>query len=278
VYAYGFLYSPLAGAIATPLAWVPLEAASVLMSLLGLAVLLAGVRLETKGRLLVDRALIALAAVGFVPVVYELLLGQVTMLLAAAVYPVRDRDGWARGIPLGVALALAPKPMLLPLLAWMLVRRRRALASAAVAAVAVTFSGVVLLGPDIHRAWVTALTATGEITRHGNLAFTALDSPVLVGILVALTVAAVGWIVLRDERAGFVTAILGGLLVTPFTLMYMASILLLVVRPAMAVAPRATKVLAILANPVMLGAFIPWTMAGIAACLPAAARSRTGAR
>ena len=274
VYAYGFLYSPLAGALAVPLTWVPLPVAALGMSLLGLGILLVGVRVETRGLPAVDRILIGIAVLGFIPVVYELLLGQVTLLLAAAVYPIRDRDGVARGIPLGVALALAPKPMLLPLLAWMMLRRRSSLAGAVATALALTLAGIALMGPDLYGAWATALTATGEITRQGNLALTALGSSPLLLPLVGLTLLAVGWIVLRDERAGFVAALLGGLLVTPFTLLYMASILVLAVRPALAVAPRATRALALVANPVMLAAFIPWTVAGIIACLPAAAAAR----
>lgn len=274
VYAYGFLYSPLAGVLAAPLTWVPLEVAAAFMSLLGLGILLAGVRLETRGLAAVDRALIALAAVSFVPVVNELLLGQVTLLIAAAVYPVRDRDGWARGVPLGIVLALAPKPMLLPLLAWMLVRRRRALGGALATTAAVTLTGVVLMGPDLYRAWVSVLTATGEVTREGNLALTSLGPPALVAALIVLTLVAVGWGLARDARAGFVAALLGGLLIAPYTLMYVGSILVLAVRPALALAPRATRALALVANPAMLAAFIPWTMAGIAACLAATARTR----
>jgi Glycosyltransferase family 87 len=267
VYAYGFLYSPLAGALAAPLTWVPIEVAAAVMSLLGLAILLAGVRLETKGLPAVDRGLVALAALGFLPVVNELLLGQVTLLLAAAVYPVRDRDGWARGIPLGVALALAPKPMLVPLLAWMLIRRRRALGGAVTTAAVVTLAGVVVMGLNLYRAWASVLTATGEVTRQGNLAITALGSPVLVLPLVAITVVAVGWVLLRDERAGFVVALLGGLLIAPYTLLYVASILLLAVRPALAVAPRSTRGLVLVANPLVLVGFIPWVATGIAASL-----------
>ncbi len=134
---------------------------------------MAGVAIETDRLELVDRVLILVAALGFLPVTYELITGQVTMLIAAAVWAVRDRDGLARGIAVGLVLGLFAKPMLLPLLVWMLIRRRRALASALVTAVAVTIAGVALLGPDIYRAWIDAIVGTGQITRPGNLALTA---------------------------------------------------------------------------------------------------------
>ena len=81
---------------------------------------LAGVARETERLATVDRVLVFVAALGFVPVIYELIMGQVTMLIAAALYPVRERDGHARGIGSGIVLALFAKPMLLPVLLWML--------------------------------------------------------------------------------------------------------------------------------------------------------------
>ena len=135
-YVYGFLYTPLAGLLATPLTWVPEPVAAILMSAIGAIVLLVGVRLETAGMAALDRVLVAIGVVFFLPIVNELLLGQVTLLLAATLYPVRGRDGIARGIPLGVMVALVPKPLLLPVLLWMLIRRPWALVGAVVSAAA----------------------------------------------------------------------------------------------------------------------------------------------
>jgi len=118
----GFLYSPLTAFVARPLTWVSPTGAAVAMTLLGVAILATGVTLETRGQALIDRALVAVAALGFAPVVYELLLGQTTFLIAAALYLVARRaDAFRNGIPLGIVLALAPKPLLLPVLVWMLV-------------------------------------------------------------------------------------------------------------------------------------------------------------
>ncbi len=99
-----------------------------------------------------------------------------------------------------------------------------------------------LLGVDLYRAWIDALIATGQITRSGNLSLTVLESTPLIVGLSALAVVAAVWAILADERRGFVAAMLAALLVAPFTLMYQVSILLVVVRPALAVAPRATRV------------------------------------
>jgi hypothetical protein len=50
--------------------------------------------------------------------------------------------------------------------------------------------------------------------------------------------------------------------------MYAVSILLLAVRPALAVAPRATRVLAFIANPAVLVAFMAWAGAVLLAVAP----------
>ena len=85
------------------------------MTLIGLAILMTGVWLESRGLAPVDRVLVAIAALGFAPVVYELLLGQVTFLITAAMYPVvRRADSFRTGIAQGVALA--PKPLLIAVL------------------------------------------------------------------------------------------------------------------------------------------------------------------
>jgi alpha-1,2-mannosyltransferase len=268
VIAEDFLYPPLTGILLTPLTWLSVPGASLAMSLVGLAVLVVGVAIETDRLELVDRALILVAALGFLPVTYELITGQVTMLIAAAVWAVRDRDGLARGIGVGLVLGLFAKPMLLPLLVWMLVRRRRALAAALITAAAVTVAGVALLGPDIYRAWIDALVGTGQIIRPGNLALTAVGDPVLFVPLAVIAAVIALWAIVTDERRGFVACLTAAMLVAPFTLMYQVSILLVAVRPALGVAPRATRVLALIANPAVLVAFSAWAGAGLVSLLP----------
>ena len=267
-YAEDFLYPPLTGVLALPLTWVSPVAAAIVMSLIGLGIVLVGIWLETTRIERVDRVLVTIAVLGFVPLVYELITGQVTMLMAAAIYPMRDRDAWRRGIVFGVMVALLPKPLLAPLLAWMLFHRPRALAAAVITIAAVTMLGIAITGVDIYSAWVDALVGTGQITRPGNLALTALPTPALVVPLAIATVLLALWAIVRDERRGFVAALAASMLAVPFTLMYAVSILLLAVRPALAVAPRATRVLAFIANPAVLVAFMAWAGAVLLSVLP----------
>jgi hypothetical protein len=88
---------------------------------------------------------------------------------------------------------------------------------------------------------------------------------------VALGIAAAAlalWAIVADERRGFVASLAVAMLVAPFTLLYQVSILLVAVRPALAVAPRATRVLALVANPAMLVAFMAWAAAALLSVVP----------
>jgi hypothetical protein len=266
-FAYGFLYPPLSAVLATPLTWVSPAAAAVVMTAIGVAVLAIGVALETRGLRTVDRWLVLVAALGFAPVVNELLLGQVTLLVAAAVLALRDRDGLVRGVPLGLVLALAPKPLLIPLLVWCLAFRRRGLLAALAVAGVVTLAGIVIVGVEPYRAWLDVLVGAGSVERRGNLALSQLDSLPVIVTLAGATVVAVVVAARADERRGFVASLLAGLVLAPYTLLYSASILLVAVRPALRFAPRATAALAFVANIAMIVAFLAWSALGLIACL-----------
>jgi hypothetical protein len=272
----------LAGYAFLPLTWVDPTTASLAMTVIGIAILLAGVRLDTRGLAPMDRVLVLVAAITFAPVVCELIFGQVTLLIAASIYPLaRRRDGFTNGIPLGIALALAPKPLLLPVLFWMLAWRRGALVATLATAAALTCLGVALAGPDQYSRWLSVITAAGSQSAAGTLQLSLSGNyslwpltPWTLPLAGAVVVATV-WTILRDPSRGFVAAILGGLLLAPYTGLYAASILLLVVRPALEFAPRATRVLALTANLALgllfgLGA---WGVPALMACLPVPRRS-----
>lgn len=272
----GFLYPPLAALAARPLTWVDPTTASIVMTLIGIAILAAGVGLETRGKAVVDRVLVLVAAITFAPVVYELILGQVTLIIAAAIYPVARRgDAFRTGLPLGIALALAPKPLLLPLLLWMLVWRRHALAGTLVTAAALTCLGVVLAGPDRYQSWLSVVTTAGSqsaagtfaLSINGNYSLWPLTQWTL--LLAVVVGAATVWTILRDGPRGFVAALLAGLLLAPYTGLYAATILLLAVRPALEFAPRATRVFALTANLALglLMGLVIWGIPAMVLCL-----------
>jgi hypothetical protein len=283
----GFLYSPLMALAARPLAWVSPTAAIWIMSLIGGAILLAGVALETRGKALVDRVLVGIAVFTFAPVVYELLLGQTTLLIAATLYPIARRpDGFRNGVPFGVALALAPKPLLVPVLVWMLVWRRRASATTILTALILTGIGVAVLGLDQYRSWFMVLTGAGRESVSGtfvlsteavgNLSLWPLNPATFV-VGCAVVVVTV-WAIFRDVSRGFVASLFAGLLLAPYSLLYAFSILLLAVKPGLEFAPRTVRALALTANLARYApvALIIWSLIGLSRCLSLGRRSFGG--
>lgn len=117
----GFLYAPpmaVVGALLSPNVWVAWAAAE-----LAMAVALA------------PRSVPALlVAVTWPGVLSDVALGNVTVVLVVAAMLAMRHDRLAAGVPLGVALAAAPKPMFLMLLLWLLVHRRRTFWGVAVGA------------------------------------------------------------------------------------------------------------------------------------------------
>ncbi len=276
----GFLYSPLTALIARPLTLVSPTTAELTMTLIGVAILATGVVLETRGLAPIDRLLVAVAVLTFAPVVYELLLGQTTLLIAAALYPggpssgcVRNRNPVGYRVGLGPQAAAAPGPRL----------------DAGLAATGIDGGDHDGSRADWHRGdpgWSRSIpqlalcahrgcrpwssiggTFVLSLRNTGNFSMWPLTPPTLV--LACAVAAATTWAILRDAERGFVAALLAGLLLAPYSLLYAFSILLLAAKPAFAMAPRATRVLALTAN--LAGAYFlvitAWAVAGLAACL-----------
>ena len=271
----GSPYPPLMGVAALPLSWVSSAAAAVLMPTLGITILAFGILAETRGHARIDRLLIAISVYTFTPVVYELLLGQTTILIGAAIYLVARRsDAFRNGIAIGIVLAVAPKALLAPILLWMLVWRRHALGGALLTAVVLTGVALLVMGPDPYRAWIGTVTGAGKTSLvgwlsdrdMGNLSLWPLE-PVTIATAIFVAAATVVAIA-RDESRGFVASILGGLLLAPYTLLYGYTLVLLAVKPALAYAPRVTRGLALTVNfahPALPS--IIWTLTGLIACL-----------
>ncbi len=108
-----------------------------------LAILFVGAAIATRGLARLDRVLVAIILVTFLPILYDLEVGNVTVLVLGAIALVAwNRDRFITGIPLGLLLATAPKPQLIPVLVWMLLANRKALVGAvATAGAATTLAG-----------------------------------------------------------------------------------------------------------------------------------------
>jgi hypothetical protein len=258
---HGYVYSPLAAALTVPWTLVSRELAIALWLGLRVAFLGFGAAYATRGWRATDRVLAFVAVASFVPTLYDLLLGNVSILLAGAVGLVASRrDAAWTGIALGLALATVPKPQLIPVLLWMLAYRRRALTGALVSAAIATALAALVLGPDAYGAWIGVLRSVDYLSSpmYGNLSlFAVLPMPIAIAASVAAVIAT-GVAFTRGPWPGLVAAIALGLLVAPYTLAYAAVLLLVVARPVAEAAPRAAVGLALSGSIAVIVALPVW--------------------
>ncbi len=269
---HGYLYSPLAAAMTLPVALaVPYGFAVGGWLVARTGILMAGAWHDVRGLSMPDRILVAIAVVSFVPTLHDLLLGNVSILIAAAVAVVAwSKDRYATGAPLGLILATAPKPALIPILVWMLVFRRRALGSAIGSATIFSLFGLVVIGAPAYLAWFQVLLHPDYLgtSQAGNLALGAMLPPLLAWPLTGLTLVGTVIALRRGETPGFIACLCAGLLIAPYTMAYGAVMLLLAVRPLARVAPTPTFILAasgslavIIFLPLWVGAILITTLA-----------------
>ena len=264
---HGYVYSPLAAALTVPWTWLPASLSIGLWLALRAAILLVGVAVATHAWSLPDRILTAVSVVMFVPVLYDLLLGNVSILLAAAVALVAwRRDDWRSGIVLGLVLATIPKPQLAPVLVWMLVYRPRALSGAVGVAATATAIGLLILGLGPYEAWIAVLRSVdyAATPMHGNLSLFAFAPGPLGWVLATIAVFASVVGLIRGPLPGLVAAIVLGILVAPYTLAYAPVLLLVVARKLADDHPRGTIALAVTGSLAVIVALPVW-LAGVAA-------------
>jgi hypothetical protein len=257
---HGYLYSPLTALLIVPATWIPAGLAGGAWLVGRLGILMAGVRHETRGLDSADRVLIAVAATAFLPTLHDLMLGNVSILLAGSVALIAwSPDRIRTGLPLGLALATAPKLALLPILVWMLVFRRRALAGSLTTAAVATLGALAIVGLAPYLAWVDVLRNPTYLAgpQGGNLSLGGLLPPVLAVPLGAAAIVALLFALRRGEAPGLLAALSVGLLVAPYTLAYGAVFLLLAVRPLARVLPTNVMLVVAVAAPILLIVFLP---------------------
>ena len=270
-----YLYSPLAAALTIPATLVPAAVAGAGWLVLRVGVVVACVRRATAGRTVAEQVIVLVAVLAFVPVVVDLMLGNVSILLAGAVALVAwAPDRGRNGILLGLALATVPKPALIPILIWMALYRRRALIAAIVTAGLLTAGAVAVLGLGVYQSWFETLRHPYYLggSGAGNLSIGALV-PDMIGIpLQVVSVIAALVALRRGETAGLVGAIAVGLLVAPYTMAYGAVFLLIVVGPIRRVVPASLMTIGAMAAPAISILFLP-VLAGSVLALAAFPRS-----
>jgi hypothetical protein len=255
-----YLYSPLAAALTVPALALPTDVAVITWLLFKLALLATGVAIATRGLEGTERFLLGVTAIGFLPVVYDLELGNVTVLVLASVALVAwTPDRIVTGIPLGLILATAPKPQLFPVLVWLLLVHRRALAGALLTGAIATLVGLIVVGTAAYATWIDVLRAPAYLNSGEVINLALWPLPTLIAIPAAIVAAATFALALaRGDRPGLVAALCAGLLLAPYTLLYAAGLLLTVFPAAARAAPRATFALGLIAPPALVLAFPIW--------------------
>jgi hypothetical protein len=264
-----YLYSPLSAALTVPALLVPSGVAIALWLAAKLGLLLAGTAIATRGLKTPDRVLAGVAVVAFLPITYDLEVGNVTVVVLAAVALVAwNRDQVVTGIPLGLLLATAPKPQLIPVLAWMLIANRKALAGAIGTAGAATLAGIAITGLPAYLTWIETLRAPAYLNSGDIINLAIWHQPQIVIVVGSIAaVAAFGLALRRGYWAGLAAAMCLGLLMAPYTLIYAAGMLPAVVPAAARAAPRALLLLALTAPAALVLAFPAWV--AVALCMAA---------
>ena len=235
---YTFRYTPLGALPFIPLvplsesaaswAWVAVKA----LVLIGAA---AWFSQPWAGR---RRWLVALLVISFPPIVHDLMIGNVstfTLLAFIAVARWQDARG---GFVIGLLTLLVPKPHLLPVLAYLAIRRPREFVAAAATMAVGTLIGLVLFGPDPWLAFLGTLREPLERTFTANIGFSSLFGPVgvVIGIIAALGVL-LGGLVMGGTR-GFGLSIIAGVLMGPYTFIHYLAGTLVAVEPVLRSRPR----------------------------------------
>lgn len=252
---YTFRYSPWAAVLFAPLTLFTAEAAAIAWFVVKAAILAGAAWWYSEpwsGR---ARVAVVASVLFFPPLVHDLVIGNVSVLTFAVLLAL-SRESRAAPPLLGVLMLLAPKPHLLPVAAWLLVRRPRdaglAMATGAIGLVA----GVVLFGTDPWLGWLDTFREPLGREFTANIGLSGLFGPigVIAGALGALAIFALA--LRAPRRDGLSLAILSGVVLGPYVFIHYLSGVLVAAEPMLRRAPRQ-----LVAFPALVVAGFPFTSA-----------------
>jgi hypothetical protein len=275
----GYLYPPPGATVMMPLAALGPETGLWAWFAIKVAIVLWCVVDATRGAGWPVRALAIAFVATLTFVLDDMWLGNVSILMTAAIYLAVSRDRPWAAIPLGICLAALAKPFLVPFLLWMLVFRRRSALSALATAAAMTVVAVVVMGPGSYRAYVEALTSATRI----DLSYSMGLSGVAPALLVPASVAALAVFVIlllrsRDESSLLVWSLLVGLVAAPYVTLYSVVPVLAGMPMFARVHPSRALLFAALVAPASLVALMAATVLGLVIAFPADVFARVGRR
>jgi hypothetical protein len=220
-----FLYPPLAAIVGLPVAQVDPFAASVTYAVFKVGLAVVSTAALTPGWPVRDRAVATVGVLTCLPFLHDLFLGNANVLVVASMVPsVFGASRFRNGILLGLVAAAFAKPLVLPVLLWLLVWRRSTFLGTTVAGLAATAGAVLVAGPGAYAAWAEALAGGSRYATvfAGNHGVTALAPELLapVAAIAAFGLVLVLW--LRGPRVALAWAMTSGILLAPYAGTYAA--------------------------------------------------------
>jgi glycosyl transferase family 87 len=218
-----FVSPPPLAWLVVPLALLPYRVAYWVWSGILLAALALAWQLAAPGRAR-SRVIFLVAAIGWLPVIYGLQLGQPALLVAAGVaasYALLRRNAdWAAGAVLGV-LVLKPQLALLVPAALLVTGRWRAFIASAVVLGALAIASAIALGPHGISDYQGILTFATTVPQNQSQTLAAwihnLEATRVVQALIAVWALALAY---RVRRRGvetvFAIVLVGGLVASPY--------------------------------------------------------------
>lgn len=235
---YTFRYTPIGALFFAPLVLFGADVAPVVWLAFKLVILAATAAWFARPWAADHRWLVVLLVIAFPPIVHDLVIGNVstlTLLVFLAVARWRDARG---GVALGLLAVLMPKPHLIPVLAYLAIRRPRDFLTALATMASGVLLGLLIFGVDPWIAFIGTLREPLERTFTANIGFSALLGPpgVVVGVVIGLAVLVAG--TMLGGARGYGLSIISGILMSPYAFIHYLSGTLVAAEPTLRARPR----------------------------------------
>ncbi len=260
-----FLYPPVAAVVGRPLALFDPFAISLAFAAIKVLLAAAAVRALTPGWPKADQLLAIVALVCSLPFLHDVMLGNSNVLLVGAIALAVFGPPIPRtGVLLGLAAAVFAKPLVLPILLWLLVYRRSVLAGTVTAGLAATAVGMALAGPSAYVDWASALAAGSRYAAPfaGNHGVSALAPMLWLPVAAMTGVALLLVLARRGPRVGLAWAMTSSILLAPYAGTHSA-LTIAVALPAIGPLAPVLSLVIVAISPIATTIPLPFYAAGI---------------
>jgi hypothetical protein len=260
-----FLYPPLVAILAQPLAQLDFMVVSITYAGLKIAIAIAAVASVARELSRGQQVAAALMLVLSLPFLHDVMLGNANVLLVGAMVPAMlGRDRTRNGVLLGLTTAAFAKPLVVPVLLWLLAWRRRTLLGTVLTGLAATAATALVAGPGTYLDWARALLGGTRfaVPFAGNHGVTALVPALWLPVAAVMTVGLLLVLARRSERTGITWAVTAGILIAPYAGTYSALPVALAAPGLLKTAPNFTLAMVALST-VATGFALPFYAAAI---------------